>query len=211
MTFYTSADIVRNQGEEKTLRRESHRILGEVISEELLTASSPLEKAVFRLGCREPDYNYLTYIKGSIRGQAFHGHNYTNARRYIRRLAFWLERETFHGILYHYQLGKLTHYILDAFTYVHNDIFTGTTREHIHYEHSMSPLFEQLLRQGYQENIQFRSSLADTIHAQHEKYLESRTGMRDDCTYSLSMVRAAVCLLRNPEVVSPFMPLSPSF
>lgn len=196
------------------MRRESHRILGEVISEELLDTSSPLECAAFRLGCIEPDYNYLTYIKGSIRGQAFHGHNYTNSRNYIRRLSGRLERAAYHGILYHYRLGKLTHYILDAFTYVHNDIFTGTIAEHIHYEHAMSPLFEKLLRQGYQERIQMKENIAKTIDALHELYLEKRREMRDDCTYSLSMVRAAVYLLRNPEVVtppSPFIPLSPSF
>lgn len=187
------------------MRRESHKILGEVISEELLTESNHFEKALFCLGCREPDYNYLTYIKGSIREEALHGHNYNNARNYIRRLSASLESAVFHGPLFHYNLGKLTHYILDAFTYVHNELFDGTIAEHVRYEHSMSPLFEKLLKQGYQEKIEFQESIAKTLEELHSKYLENWSDMRDDCVYSISLVREAVGLLIKPQyIINPF-------
>ena len=88
----------------------------------------------FLIGCIEPDRNPVTYLKGSIRHQWLRGHNYRNARRFMRRISVRLENKDSWNLYDYYTLGKLIHYTTDAFTYAHNDTFPTALTEHREYE-----------------------------------------------------------------------------
>lgn len=66
--------------------------------------------------------------------KSFSGHNYENSSQTMDHLIKKLERSTPGGGIYFYRLGKLTHYIADSFTHVHNGYFTGSLAEHVQYE-----------------------------------------------------------------------------
>ena len=72
------------------MRGASHRSLGNYLAEHYLENATALQVRAFRLGCIEPDRNPVTYLKGSLRWQWLRGHNYKNARRYMRSISWRL-------------------------------------------------------------------------------------------------------------------------
>ena len=94
-------------------------------------------KAAFILGNIEPDRNPFTYLRGSIKNQMLRGHNFDNSYESIVKL---VRRIQLHGCTRmrdFYLLGKLTHYVADAFTFPHNKEFTGGLLEHCNYESTL--------------------------------------------------------------------------
>ena len=105
------------------MRGKSHRCLGKYLVQHYMSDTPERYVKAFLLGCIEPDRNPATYLKGSIRCQWLRGHNYRNARRFMRAISARLERKEKLGLFDYYTLGKLIHYTTDAFTYAHNDTF----------------------------------------------------------------------------------------
>ena len=99
-----------------SMRGKSHRCLGQYLVEKYMPHAPKRYIRAFLIGCIEPDRNPVTYLKGSIRCQWLRGHNYENARRYMRRLSERLERKERLFLIDYYALGKLIHYTVDAFT-----------------------------------------------------------------------------------------------
>ena len=112
------------------MRGKSHRCLGQYLAQHYMPdVPKPYVKA-FQLGCIEPDRNPITYLKGSFRCQWLRGHNYRNARRFMREISWRLEKKDKLNLWDYYTLGKLIHYTTDAFTYAHNDSFTTSFSDH---------------------------------------------------------------------------------
>ena len=105
------------------MRGKSHRCLGKYLVQHYMSDTPERYVKAFLLGCIEPDRNPATYLKGSIRCQWLRGHNYRNARRFMRAISARLEKKETLGLFDYYTLGKLIHYTTDAFTYAHNDTF----------------------------------------------------------------------------------------
>ena len=112
------------------MKSYSHRLIGIAILENMLQAENRLSKQAFLLGCIEPDYNFITYFRGSVKYDTLRGHNYENSFECMRRISDKLIGKRVWGAIEYYRLGKLIHYILDAFTYPHNGIFSGSIMEH---------------------------------------------------------------------------------
>ena len=99
------------------MQKRSHKLL----ASQLLEARNGFQRRRFELaflfGSFQPDCNPLSYLKGSIRSRTFRGHNYTNSDRYIvSRILRLQRREKVWTCWQYYTLGKLTHYLADAFT-----------------------------------------------------------------------------------------------
>ena len=112
------------------MRGKSHITIGNYLIHRYMVETPQIYRTAFLFGCIEPDRNPLTYLKGSLRCQWLRGHNYRNARRYMRRISIRLENRTSWTMLDYYTLGKLIHYTTDAFTYPHNDSFTTALQDH---------------------------------------------------------------------------------
>ena len=168
----------------------SHKYLAEHIAGQYLRGFSPLEKNAYIYGAVAPDVNKVTYLHGWKGNKKFFGHNYENSSRTMDHLIKKLERSTPGGWVYFYRLGKLTHYIADSFTHVHNGYFTGSLAEHVQYE---SALHKSLL-----EQIPFQKMVLPTfdvrlLHENHDAYADLYPSVEIDLLYISSMVLAATC------------------
>ncbi len=100
----------------------------------LFPGIQPVERAAFLFGSVEPDLNALTYLKGIAHGMGLHGHNYAQVLPRIVRLSALLKDRQAWRVQDYYRMGKLVHYVADAFTLPHNTAFQGNLRAHIRYE-----------------------------------------------------------------------------
>ena len=87
------------------MRGKSHICLGKYLAEHYMDHVSSTHIQAFLLGCLEPDRNPFTYLKGSFRFQWFRGHNYRNARRFLRRISARLEQKETWNLYDYYTLG----------------------------------------------------------------------------------------------------------
>lgn len=181
---------------------KDHVAVGDYLLAKMDTEMSEHEKQAFLFGCIEPDFNPLTYLRGSIRNQTFRGHNYENAHAYIRLLIYRLEQEEIGGMHRYYLLGKLLHYVADAFTFPHNQAFPGTLREHCQYEKILHEYMLDTLERKWQKHAACEQSgkLMKQIEQMHEAYEIEDAGYETDCTYILRAVALVWLYFTEPAV-----------
>ena len=103
------------------MQKRSHKLLAATLLENVQGFQARRFELAFLFGSFQPDCNPLTYLKGSLRAYKFRGHNYSNSQRYIYSRISRLQRRERWTMWQYYTLGKLTHYLADAFTYPHNE------------------------------------------------------------------------------------------
>lgn len=172
---------------------KSHYYFGlYLLATELYRAES-MEQMAFLCGCVEPDFNPGTYLKGSLHGQKLRGHNFPNMLPCIYRLFEKIQCTEPSGVLYFYRLGKLIHYLTDAFTYPHNSVFCGSLKEHIRYETELEPLFLHRLSQRPISLENDCSSDSYTLFLkEHREYLCSEMGKQRDIFFAMRVVPSIV-------------------
>lgn len=111
----------------------------------LFPGIQPVEREAFLFGSVEPDLNALTYLKGIAHGMGLHGHNYAQVLPRIVRLSALLKDRQAWRVQDYYRMGKLVHYVADAFTLPHNTAFQGNLRAHIRYEMRLAACFHSAL------------------------------------------------------------------
>ena len=171
------------------MKRKNHLNLGKKLSLQYFDKTSKYGRSAFLLGCMQPDWNLATYIKGSRTYELMRGHNYRNASRCMERLATYLESSHKWGLLSYYRLGKLIHYITDAFTQAHNNWFEGNLSTHCDYEKRLQQYFLSRLERPWQprrELLAYAENIAELIHRTHLRY-ESHGG---DCVTDARFVFA---------------------
>lgn len=167
------------------MRGESHLKLGQYLCGCYLQAIPRRYIYAFLIGCIEPDRNPTTYFKGSMRFQWLRGHNYLNSRRFIRRISMRLEKRKKLGLWDYYTLGKLIHYITDAFTYPHNVSFPKDMSAHIAYEKALQKHFIAFIENNPRFSPVSTKSVMDTINHYRALYEHSQPGMHTDTLYAV--------------------------
>lgn len=173
------------------MRRASHMAMGRFLLREYLPGISGRNARLFLLGCVQPDQNPTTYLKGSVRSQWMQGHNYGNASRFINRLANRLERKDHFSGWDYYSLGKLVHYILDAFTYPHNVHYDAGLSGHHGYEVLLQDFFLEQLPQLSAPYADYPDPAVGLIRRMHRDYMELPGRVETDTAFAF----AACCLL----------------
>lgn len=177
----------------------THKYLAEHIAEQYLRGFSPLEKSAYIYGSIAPDVNKITYLHGWVGHKKFFGHNYENIQRTMDHLIAKLESSRLGGWLYFYRLGKLTHYIADSFTHVHNGYFAGTLADHVQYENALHRCLCKQLPLQKKVLTSFDSQL---LHEQHENYANLYHSVEMDVIYILPMILSAtMCYANKPHYV----------
>lgn len=173
-----------------------HKLLANELIEEFMPKATRLSKKAFYLGCIEPDYNPLSYLRGSLKAKWLRGHHHDNSKWHIDSLSKALERAKEHsknpGKRYYFRLGKLIHYMTDAFTFSHNSVFPGDLSEHRQYEmklHFSLPTNEFI--KSYCENMQLRFKELTDWHKLHNAYLKHKMDVENDLKY----IRHVTCEL----------------
>lgn len=177
------------------MQKRSHKLLASTLLEQHQGFRARRFELAFLFGSFEPDCNPLSYLKGSIHNRFLMGHNYENSQRYIRNHIQKLQCRDRWNIWQYYTLGKLTHYIADAFTYPHNNDFPGSMKNHHCYE---SNLREQLIVYLAECKELLADTLGDDLISEleelHQQYLVSEAHCQRDINYIL---RANSLLMRG--------------
>ena len=177
------------------MKTESHKLLGEYLINHCRSVNDWRYKKAFLWGCVEPDYNVLTYLKGSRSIQPFRGHNFKNAEHFILGMIGQLERTKRWGIKEYYRLGKLIHYISDAFTYPHNEHCSESLKGHLRYEGELHNSFRDFVAAPQKKPEESASSVEEYVLSAHRRYVNASAGVSTDMPYIVDTTRTAFCLL----------------
>lgn len=177
------------------MRGKSHRCLGQYLTEHYMQDVPKHYIRAFLIGCVEPDRNPITYLKGSLRFQWLRGHNYRNARRFMRRISQRLEGKTSLNLFDFYTLGKLIHYTTDAFTSAHNDTFPSNLMDHRVYEVKLQEHFLRYLEEDPQVNPRFARTIMDAVYSYHKEYERHEADIHTDARFALTACCSVVSVL----------------
>lgn len=177
------------------MRGKSHICLGQYLIDHYMENTPKACTRAFLIGCVQPDRNPVTYLKGSVRFQWLRGHNYRNARRFMRRISQRLERKQQLNLFDYYTLGKLIHYTTDAFTYAHNAEFPRDLSDHRVYEAALQDHFLAYMRTDPQVNPRVAGTIMEAISSYHREYEEKAKGIRTDSRFALTACCCVVALL----------------
>ena len=119
------------------MQKRSHWLLASALLQNYQGFSRRRFEWAFLLGSCQPDCNPLSYLKGSLRGRFLRGHDFSNSHSYLITRIRQLRRRTHWNLWHYYTLGKLTHYLADAFTYPHNAGFPTSFTGHRPYERAL--------------------------------------------------------------------------
>lgn len=129
------------------MQKRSHKLLASTLLANVQGFQSRRYELAFLLGSFQPDCNPLTYLKGSIRARLLGGHNFTNSRPYVLTRLQRLEQKDRWNLWNYYTLGKLTHYVADAFTFPHNEHWPDSLASHHVYETQLRIYLAEHLRE----------------------------------------------------------------
>ncbi len=174
------------------MRGKSHICLGRYLAQHYMEGVPQRYVRAFLVGCVEPDRNPITYLKGSLRCQWLRGHNYQNARRFMRQISRRLERKESLHLFDYYTLGKLIHYTADAFTYAHNASFPKDLSEHREYEAALQEHFLEYMQEDPQVDPRVAQTVMDGICSYHREYIKAPADIRRDSQFALA---ACCCVL----------------
>ena len=195
------------------MRTADHRRLGQYLLREIEEYKNLplLHKISFIWGNIEPDINYVTYLKGFSENKKFQGHNSQNGMKHIKKLTEKIEGKPL-NVITCYRAGKITHYIADAFTFPHNDGFTGTIKNHMSYERRLHCKFSQYLDKA---SFPFRVKIQEpdpwvVFACMHARYILWSKTQTDDIEYMLQaagqvLISIAQRSVQRKGVYGPFM------
>jgi hypothetical protein len=167
------------------LQKRSHTLLASALLRSQQGFEARRFEWAFLFGSFEPDCNPLSYLKGSLRGKKFGGHNFTNSQRYIYSRIRRLQGRTHWTIWQYYTLGKLTHYLADAFTYPHNDHFPDGLMDHHRYETALRLEFASFMSQCTLHKTSYHHDLISAISELHQEYQAYASDQNRDIQYIL--------------------------
>jgi len=179
------------------MKSKSHFILAKYIAGGLGTLSRA-EKYAFIAGCIEPDYNYMTYLRGSLSKRLLAGHSFENADVHIKKTIERLQARDAMTCRDYFRLGTLMHYVVDAFTYAHNADFTGTICGHRDYEKQLREKFMKFLQRRHARRVHSAKPLYEALKEAHEKYLRQPASPQKDMKYAEKLA----CLIFSEIVFS---------
>lgn len=167
------------------LKKRSHKLLASTLLQAHQGFDSKRFELAFLFGSFQPDCNPLTFLKGSLRARKFRGHNYSNSRPYIAARIQKLQQRDQWTTWHYYTLGKLTHYLADAFTYPHNDNYPESLIAHRQYEDELRMYLAEYLQRCTLRRQKAREDLIAAIEELHQQYMEDLADMRRDARYIL--------------------------
>ena len=172
------------------MQKRSHTLLASLLLRGRDGFSARRFELAFLFGSFQPDCNPFSYLKGSFHARKFGGHNYTNSCNYIfdhiQRLQ---QRRKAWTMWQYYTLGKLTHYLADAFTFPHNETFPDTMLDHHRYETELRQYFSGYLCDRPLLQLKAGSPLLSALADLHEEYLASSSSLERDTSYILTATR----------------------
>ena len=167
------------------MQKRTHTLLARTLLRSETGFSARRFELAFLFGSFQPDVNPFSYLKGSLHYNKLKGHNYNNSRAYINARILKLQRRRRWTIWQYYTLGKLTHYLADAYTYPHNPDYPDTMLDHHNYETDFRRFMRGYLAHQHLRRQQARRDLVAALEELHEQYMATRASMVRDANYIL--------------------------
>lgn len=173
------------------MRKKSHISLARDIVHNSDDALLKRHRWAFYLGSILPDIQPSFLYKKHEFGGTFE-----QVRRKIAQLSGETGEEGRQKTRYYRNLGQITHYIADYFTFPHNKIYPGTLKDHCTYEGELKDrLLEYLKTHKTKENrshwkeIEFVDSdaICDFVKKSHEEYLKKKINVDEDIKHIVSL------------------------
>ena len=167
------------------MQKRSHVLLARTLLPHMPHAVSRWQRYAFVFGSFQPDCNPFTHLRGSLRHRWFRGHSFPNAHTYVERHADRLAGQSRWNLRHYYTLGKLTHYVADAFTLPHNEAFRQSLAAHHAYERQLRSVFA---REAHSFALRHVGTLAGSTAAivqLHAQYRSAPSGHERDAQYIL--------------------------
>lgn len=192
------------------MRKKSHISLARYIVRSLSNEELTRHKKSFYLG------NILPDCKPSFvtTRHEFFG-TFDMVKETISRLTLESDPSFIFSSAYYRNLGEVTHYLADYFTFPHNITYTGNIREHCAYEEQLKISLREYIKSGEAErNIEkaqhFNTldDLFEFIKKTHSEYLKFKRSIEEDCKYIVSLCHRVVAgilhlLFQNREQMIP--------
>ena len=190
------------------MRKKSHISLARYIVKSLSNDELTQHKKAFYIG------NILPDCKPSFvtTRHEFFG-TFDLVREAISRLTLESDPSFIFSSAYYRNLGEVTHYLADYFTFPHNITYAGNIREHCAYEEQLKISLKQYIKSGEVnkddvQNFNTLDDLIDFIKKTHSEYLKFKRTIEEDCKYIVSLCHKVVAgilhlLLQNREQMVP--------
>ena len=98
------------------------------------------------------------------------------------------------GCKYYRDLGQISHYLADYFTFPHNKTLDGTLRQHNSYEKHLKNELKAFVQEGkaeaYAEHVihfETLNQLLEYIKVHHRRYMNCKRSVEEDIHYILSV------------------------
>ena len=178
------------------MQKRSHKLLASMLLQSQHGFAARRYELAFLFGSFQPDCNPLSYLKGSLRARKFRGHNFSNSQLYINAHIARLRQCRSWTTWQYYTLGKLTHYLADAFTYPHNENVPDTMLDHHRYETDLRQYFSGYMAHRTPRQLKSDQELTTALEELHQQYMENRSTTGRDTRYILMATRMlmASCL-----------------
>ena len=166
------------------MRKKSHISLARYIVANTTDEELKKHKLSFYIGSVLPDcLPSFIYKRHEITG------TFPQVKKRMERLIIGKKKRTLkRKRRYYMNLGEITHYVADYFTYPHNHVYPGTMKDHCRYENRLKHELRHFLKTEEankltgQKNEQFVSleALVEYIRQKHEEYLHNPLNTRHD-------------------------------
>ena len=192
------------------MRKKSHISLARYIVNNMEDNDLKKHKLSFYIGSVLPDIKpSFVYKRHEMEG------TYPDIRRHIERLSEGRKLvEKKKGRKYYMDLGQISHYLADYFTYPHNKIYPGSLKDHCSYEEKLKRDLRSYLKSGEatrhhrllqlkeeHEKLQNKKKAEPLIDAEticafiqksHDEYLAHKHGVEDDIEHIVEVNHKAL-------------------
>lgn len=177
------------------MRKKSHISLARYLVQNLDDKNLKKHKLAFYLGSILPDCKpSFVYKKHEITG------TFQDVKREIEKLSSDHEKKyKRQKSKYYRNLGQVTHYLADYFTFPHNKIYPGNLKDHCVYEEKLKKGLRNYLKNPEvqskeQKNADLKTpeALIEFIQKSHEEYLKRKKSVEDDIQSIVALNHQAV-------------------
>jgi hypothetical protein len=186
------------------MRKKSHISLARYIVEDLQNEELKKHRFCFYVGSILPDIKpSFLYKRHEMTG------TFPTLQKHIRRLSEGMQEDEKKGRKYYIDLGQISHYLADYFTYPHNKIYPGTLKDHCSYEEKLKRDLREYIRSGEVHkkvwnpvNFSNADALCGYIQKAHDDYIRRQHNVEDDIRSIIAVnLNALNGMLRVRELV----------
>ena len=177
------------------MRKKSHISLARYLVQNLDDRNLKKHKLAFYLGSILPDCKpSFVYKKHEITG------TFEDVKREIRKLSSDYEKKyKRQKSKYYRNLGQVTHYLADYFTFPHNKIYPGNLKDHCVYEEELKRKLRNYLKSPEVKkdkklvvDLKTPEALIEFIQKSHDDYLRRKNCVEDDIHSIVALNHQAV-------------------